>query len=232
MAEREKGTPQGGVISPVLANLFMHYAFDLWVSRNLPAIRWCRYADDGLLHCSSQKQARYLLHLLNQRFKECGLELHPEKTRIVYCQDHRRVENHANTSFDFLGYTFTKRVVRGRSGELFLGFCPGISRASTAEIIQQVREWKIGQRTDVSIEEIADFINPYLRGWWNYFGRYYRSLMYRVSRYVNQRLVRWAMRKYKHLRGKKNTIAMLERLMNVRPKLFAHWSIGMSGAFA
>lgn len=230
--ERNKGIPQGGVVSPVLSNLFMHYAFDYWISRNFPTIKWCRYADDGLLHCSSQKQARYLLNKLRQRMKECGLELHSEKTRIVYCQDHRRVENHANTSFDFLGYTFTKRVVKGRSGELFLGFCPGISQPSIQKIIKQVREWRIGQRTDVSIVNIADFINPYLRGWWNYYGRYYRSLMYRISRYVNQRLVRWAMRKYKHLRGKKNTIAMLERLMKARPKLFAHWSMGMSGAFA
>ncbi|MGS2742302.1 group II intron reverse transcriptase/maturase [Halomonas sp. LS-001] len=231
--ERDKGTPQGGVISPLLANLFLHYTFDRWISQHFPAIEWCRYADDGLLHCSTQRQARFLLHSLHERFRECGLELHTEKTKIVYCQDHRRASNHTHTSFDFLGYTFKKRVVKGRSGELFLGFCPGISRPSIQGIIEKVRKWRIGQRTDLSITDIAGFINPYLHGWWNYYGRYYRSLMYRVARYVNQRLVRWAMRKFKHLRGrKKKTIATLERLVKVRPKLFAHWSQGMSGAFA
>lgn len=138
-----------------------------------------------------------------------------------------------HTSFDFLGYTFKKRVVKGRSGDLFMGFCPGISRPSIKGIIQKVRSWRIGKRTDLSIMDIADFINPYLHGWWNYYGQYYRSLMYRISRYVNQRLVRWAMRKFKHLRGRKSkTIATLERLVKVRPTLFAHWSRGMSGAFA
>jgi|TARA_R110002072_G_scaffold302390_1_gene485019 hypothetical protein len=138
-----------------------------------------------------------------------------------------------HTSFDFLGYTFKKRVVKGRSGDLFMGFCPGISRPSIKGVIQKVRAWRIGQRTDLSITDIADFINPYLHGWWNYYGRYYRSLMYQISRYVNQRLVRWAMRKFKHLRGRKvKTIATLERLVKARPTLFAQWSQGMSGAFA
>jgi len=233
MAVRGKGTPQGGVISPVLANLFLHYAFDYWMVRHFPTIKWCRYADDGLLHCSTQKQAIFLLNRLRERFGECGLELHPEKTKIVYCQDHRRTQRHTHTSFDFLGYTFKKRVVRDRAGNMFLGFSPGISRSSLKGIIQKVRAWRIGQRTNLSIMDIAGFINPYLHGWWNYYGRYYRSLMYRVSRYVNQRLVRWAMRKFKHLRGrKKKTVATLERLVKARPKLFAHWSQGMSGAFA
>jgi len=217
----------------VLANLFLHYTFDRWLSQHFPTIEWCRYADDGLLHCSTEKQAQFLLRRLRKRFGECGLELHPEKTKIVYCKDHRRTGNHEHTSFEFLGYTFTKRVVKGKTGELFLGFCPGISRPSLRAIIQKVRTWGIGRRTDLSIMDIADFINPYLRGWWNYYGCYYRSLMYRVSRYVNQRLVRWAMRKYKHLRGRKvKTIATLERLVKARPNLFAHWSLGMSGAFA
>ena len=231
--ERTKGTPQGGVISPVLANLFLHYTFDRWLSQHFPTIEWCWYADDGLLHCSSEKQAHFLLRRLRERFSECGLELHPEKTKIVYCKDHRRTGNHEHTSFEFLGYTFVKRRVKDKTGELFLGFCPGISRPSLKAIIQKVRTWRIGRRTNLSIMDIADFINPYLRGWWNYYGCYYRSLMYRVSRYVNQRLVRWAMRKYKHLRGRKvKTIATLERLVKARPNLFAHWSLGMSGAFA
>lgn len=231
--ERTKGTPQGGVISPVLANLFLHYTFDRWLSQHFPSIAWCRYADDGLLHCSSLKQARFLLSKLRDRFGECGLELHPEKTKIIYCKDQRRTENHEHTSFDFLGFTFQKRIVKGRSGELFLGFNPGISNSSLKAIIQKVRTWKIGQRTDLSVLDIAKFVNPYLRGWWNYYGSYYRSLLYRVSRYINQRLIRWAMRKYRHLKGrKKKTIATFERLLKAQPRLFAHWASGMSGAFA
>lgn len=232
LSERSKGTPQGGVASPVLANLFLHYTFDRWMSQHFPAIKWCRYADDGLLHCSTEKQARYLLRTLRERFAACGLELHPEKTKIVYCQDHRRQGKHAHTSFDFLGFTFCKRTVKGKAGDLFMGFCPGISKAALKSIVQRIKAWSIGRRTDLSLTEIADFINPYLRGWWNYYGRYYRSLLYRIARYVNQRLVRWATRKFKHLRGKKmKAVAAFNQLTSMRPKLFAHWSSGMSGAF-
>ena len=233
IVKRAKGTPQGGVISPLLANLFLHYAFDRWITRDFPTIKWCRYADDGLLHCSTERQSQMLLCNLRHRFESCGLELHPEKTRIVYCQDHRRTGSHPITSFDFLGYTFVRRVVKSQSGGVFMGFNPGISRTSLKAIIDKIRGWRIGQRTDKSLVEIADFINPYLRGWWNYYGKYYRSLLYRISRYVNQRLVRWAMRKFKHVRGRKmKTVATLERLAKTRPRLFAHWSARMSGAFA
>lgn len=232
LSERSQGTPQGGVVSPVLANLFLHYTFDRWMSRYFPTIKWCRYADDGLLHCSTEKQAQYLLQALRERLAACGLELHPEKTKIVYCQDHRRQGEHAHTSFDFLGFTFCKRTVKGKAGDLFMGFCPGISKVALKSTVQRIKAWNIGRRTDLSLTEIADFINPYLRGWWNYYGRYYRSLLYRVARYVNQRLVRWATRKFKHLRGRKmKAVATFNQLTSKRPKLFAHWSNGMSGAF-
>ena len=201
---REKGTPQGGVISPLLANLFLHYAFDRWLSQYYPTIPWCRYADDGLLHCSSEKQARFILGVVRQRFSECGLELHPDKTRIVYCKDGRRAGDYAHTQFDFLGFTFRQRPIKRRqTGEMFLGFGPGVSDIALKSIRRKIKSWWIGRRTDLEIDEIAAFCNPYLRGWWNYYGRYYRSLMYRLSRYFNHRLVRWAMRKYRHLRERK-----------------------------
>ena len=232
LSERGRGTPQGGVISPVLANLFLHYAFDVWMARHFPTIKWCRYADDGLLHCQTEKQANSLLQLLRKRFAECGLELHPEKTKIVYCQDRRRQEKYAHTAFDFLGFTFCKRVIKSNTGDLFMGFCPGISKAALKSIVQRVKAWRIGRRTDLSLTEVADFINPSLRGWWNYYGRYYRSLLYRIARYVNQRLIRWSMRKFKHLRGKKmKAVTTFSQLASKRPKLFVHWSGRMSGAF-
>jgi RNA-directed DNA polymerase len=231
--ERSKGTPQGGVISPLLANLFLHYTFDRWVGQHFPMIKWCRYADDAVVHCNSERQAGRVLQALRTRFASCGLELHPEKTKIVYCQDSRRRQIHPHTSFDFLGYTFCKRTVKGKSGDLFMGFGPGISKVAMKSIIQRIKSWRIGQRTDLAMDDIAGFINPYLQGWWNYYGRYYRSLLYRISRYVNQRLVRWAMRKFKHLRGRKmKAVAAFNHLARARPKLFAHWSQGMSGAFA
>lgn len=230
---REQGTPQGGVISPLLANLFMHYTFDRWLTDHYPSIRWCRYADDGLLHCSSERQARFMLRRISERFAECGLELHPEKTRIVYCKDDRRQGQYTHTAFEFLGYLFCRRTVRARNGSLFQGFCPGISKSALTSITARIKRWWIGRRTDLSLEEIARYINPYLHGWWNYYGRFYPSLLYRISRYLNQRLVRWAMRKYRHLKGRKmKTIALFERLVLRNPTLFAHWAKGMSGAFA
>lgn len=230
---RNKGTPQGGVISPLLANLFLHYAFDRWIEQHHPAIKWCRYADDGLVHCSSKAQAEFLLACIRSRFTECGLEMHPDKTRIVYCQDQRRRSSHEHTSFDFLGYTFCKRAIKGKSGDMFMGFCPGISKVALKSITSKIRSWKIGQRTDLSLDEIASFMNPYIRGWWNYYGRYYRSLLYRIARYINHRLIRWAMRKFKHLKGRKmKAVATFNRLTGARPSLFAHWAQKMSGAFA
>jgi hypothetical protein len=173
-----------------------------------------------------------MLDILRHRFAQCGLELHPEKTKIIYCQDQRRKGHYSNTSFDFLGFTFRKRAVKGKTGELFMGFCPGISKDALKSIVRRIKGWNIGRRSDLSLSEIAKFMNPYLRGWWNYYGRYYRSLLYRLSRFVNQRLIRWATRKFKHLRGRKmKAVAAFTELAKVRPKLFAHWSRGISGAF-
>ena len=231
---REKGTPQGGVISPLLANLFLHYAFDRWLNQYYPTIPWCRYADDGLLHCSSEAQARYLLRVVGKRFLECGLELHPEKTKIVYCKDGRRSGDYANTQFDFLGFTFRQRQNKEpRTGEIFLGFTPAVSDAALKSMRRKIKMWWIGRRTDLELNEIAAFCNPVLQGWWNYYGRYYRSMMYRIARYFDHRLVRWAMRKYRYLRGKKmRAIAVFDRLAKLRPNLFAHWAQGMINGFA
>lgn len=232
--QRSRGTPQGGVISPLLANLFLHYAFDRWLSEQFPAVPWCRYADDGLLHCTTCKQAHFMWHRLRERLEQCGLDLHPEKSQIVYCKDDRRQESvNAPTQFDFLGYTFRARAVRSRDGGLFRGFCPAASKAALKAIRQRIKRWWIGRKTGHSLEAIAAFVNPYLHGWWNYYGRFYPSTLYCISRYINQRLVRWAMRKYRHLKGKKKrTVALFERLVRRLPRLFAHWAKGMSGAFA
>jgi len=234
VVQREKGTPQGGVISPILANLFLHYAFDKWLQKYHPNKPWCRYADDGLLHCRSEAQAYYMLQVLRQRFEECGLELHPEKTKIVYCKDERRTGDYHHTAFDFLGYTFRRRGCKdSKAGLIFLGFAPAVSKHALKEMRRKIRKTRIRSRTDWSLNEIAGFINPVVRGWLSYYGAFYRSEMYRLIRHVNKTLVRWAMRKYKSLRfSKHRAVALLERIAQQKPDLFVHWQKGMKGAFA
>jgi len=228
---REKGIPQGGVVSPVLSNLFLHYTFDAWMTREFPEVRWCRYADDGVVHCRTKKEAQVILAALEKRFSECGLELHPEKTKIVYCKDDRRTGDHPNTSFDFLGYTFRPRSVKSQKpGTLFVGFTPAVSRSALKSMRSEIRWFR--RRSDFSLSEIARLLNPKLRGWMAYYGRYYPSAMYAVWRHFNTTLVAWAMQKFKSLRRRKTQAGrFLERIAQRDPRLFYHWSIGMVGVF-
>ncbi len=99
LTAHDQGTPQGGVVSPILANLFLHYAFDAWVRREMPRVPFCRYADDGLLHCKSRRQAEYVMRAISERFQQCGLEIHPDKSCIVYCKDANRQEDYSRISF-------------------------------------------------------------------------------------------------------------------------------------
>ena len=233
VVERVCGTPQGGVVSPVLANLFMHYAFDAWMSRTYPNNPWCRYADDGLVHCASERQALALRTSLQSRFAECGLELHPKKTQIVYCKDDRRKGTYSRTQFDFLGYTFRPRVVRlRRPTRFFVGFCPAVSNASMKSMRTHVRQSGIRNRTDLSLLDIAKKFSPILRGWLNYYGGYRRSEMYSVLRHFNLTLVAWAMAKFKRFRRRKTEASRwLMKISERDPCLFAHWQMGMVGSF-
>jgi group II intron reverse transcriptase/maturase len=228
---REKGIPQGGVVSPVLSNLFLHYTFDAWITREFPEVRWCRYADDGVVHCRTKQEAQVILAALEKRFTECGLELHPEKTRIVYCKDDRRTGDHQYTSFDFLGYTFRPRSVKNqKQGSLFVGFTPAVSNSALKAMRSEIRWFR--RRSDFSLSEIARLLNPKLRGWMAYYGRYYPSAMYVVWRHFNTTLVAWAMQKFKSLRRRKTQAGrFMERIAERDPSLFYHWSIGMVGVF-
>jgi len=226
--ERTKGTPQGGVISPLLANLFLHYVFDKWMERNYPQVPFCRYADDGVVHCGAESEAGLMKEVLESRFKECNLELHPEKTRIIYCKDDDRRGEHPHTRFDFLGFTFRPRRSKDRWGKSFINFSPAVSNEAGKEMRQETRRWKLHLRSDKSLEDLSRMLSPKVRGWINYYGSFYKSALYPTLRHLNRRLVRWAMRKFKRLRHHlTNAVYWLGRIAKRQPELFPHWQFGV-----
>jgi RNA-directed DNA polymerase len=228
LSERTKGTPQGGVISPLLSNLFLHYAFDHWMVRNYPNNPWARYADDGVVHCQTEQEANRFLGKLAVRFRECGLELHPEKTRIIYCKDDDRRGHHPLTKFDFLGYTFRPRRARNRHGKYFVSFLPAISNKAAKEIRHIIRNWRIHLKPGKSLEDLSRMLNPIIRGWIQYYGRFYKSALYSTMRHLNRALVHWVRRKYKRFHThRRRAEYWLGRIARREPRLFAHWQMGI-----
>ena len=226
IVERPAGTPQGGVISPVLANLFMHYVFDDFMSKEFPNIPWVRYADDGALNCVSIKQAKYIIKVLDKRFKLFGLELNLDKTKIVYCQDDNRKGNYENTSFDFLGYTFRKRIARKKTGELFVSFLPAMSDKAQKEIRKIIRGWRLQDKTSKNLKEIGEKINPQIQGWINYYSQYYKTAIYNILRYINRCLIKWVRRKYRNKNSRKRATKWLDKIAKENSNIFAHWKFG------
>jgi RNA-directed DNA polymerase len=224
---RERGTPQGGVVSPVLANLFLHYALDVWMRREMRSVRFCRYADDGVIHCKSEEQARLVLRRLAKRLQECGLELHLGKTRIVYCKDVNRRAEHDTIQFTFLGYTFRPRKTVDKYGRVYVNFLPAVSREALKAMRQTVRGWHLQLKCDKQVGDLSKMFNPVLRGWLNYYGRFHSSALKPLWRSVNDYLVKWLMRKHKRL-AKRITRAAKElgRLAAANPRAFAHWEAG------
>lgn len=222
----QKGTPQGGVISPLLANLFLHYAFDKWMERTYPNIPFERYADDAVCHCQSEAQSEELKQALAARMKEVGLELHPEKTKTVYCQDEDRSQDYPQNSFDFLGYTFRPRRAKNRWGKHFINFTPALSNKAAKAIRRTSRQWNWPLRSDKRLEDLARMFNPVVQGWINYYGRYYKSALLPTLKCLERRLVMWATRKYKRLRHHRRRAAQwLRRIARKQPTLFAHWRV-------
>ncbi len=228
---RNTGTPQGGVISPILANLFLHYAFDAWIRKEMPNIPFCRYADDGLLHCNSMNQAECILKRIEQRFKECGLTIHPDKSGIIYCKDADRKREFNRISFDFLGYEFRPRRCVNKKGAIYPNFAPAISKSAKKAIIQEIRSWHIQIKTDKSIKELSVMFDAKLRGWYNYYGKFYSSAMWKIWNHFNKYLVIWVKRKYKrfycHTTKAWN---YLSHLAQGNPNLFIHWKLGVKVA--
>lgn len=221
---RSVGTPQGGPLSPVLANLFLHYALDRWLATHYPSVPFCRYADDGVLHCRSEAEAHEMRQRLEARLHECGLEIHPAKTRVVYCKDSRRTGTAEHVQFDFLGYTFRPRRIVDRNGRPRTGFTPAVSRQSMTSMRQSLRRWRLQLHSFLSLEELAVRVAPKVKGWMAYYCRFRGSEFQPVADYLDRILVRWAMRKYKRLRGHKTrAFAWLDRAKRLRPALFPHW---------
>ena len=227
---RTCGTPQGGVISPVLSNLFLHYVFDMWMTRNYKNNPWCRYADDGLVHCNSEIEAQQLLQSLNQRFNECKLTLHPTKTKIIYCKDSNRKDEYSNIKFNFLGYEFIGRRSENKAtGQIFRNFGPAIGPEAKKSIIATIRKLNIRNRVDLSLEQIAKEINPLLSGWINYYGKFYKTELFELLKRVNNTLAKWLRNKYIKLRYKATeSLRIIGEIAEVRKRdLFVHWRFGI-----
>ena len=225
VAKQGKGTPQGGVISPLLANLFLHYGFDKWLEQTDNAVIFARYADDVIVHCKSKYHAERTLSAIRQRMIDVGLELHPKKTKIVYCRDYRRQEKYAEVKFDFLGYSFQPRSTKSRTTSgMFLGFDCAISISSRKRIADKLGELRVEKMSFKSIVGIAQYLNPMIRGWISYYGKFRISMLHKVFRLLNQRLVRWARKRYKRYKTSlKRGFRWLKRVQEQYPTLFYHW---------
>lgn len=228
VVERTKGTPQGGVVSPLLANLFLHYAFDIWMSRNFPSVPFCRYADDGLLHCKTQKQAEFMLMTIEERFRDCGLEIHPDKSKIVYCKDINRRAGYERVSFDFLGFGFRPRSSKDKYGRRYVNFSPAISNDAKKALRQEIKSWHIQLKNEHALDDLSRMFNPVLRGWANYYCRFYKTAMYSIWQHMNRYLVRWVMRKYKRFAWhQRQAREWLNRVARANIGLFVHWQLGI-----
>jgi RNA-directed DNA polymerase len=226
-----KGTPQGGVISPLLANLFLHYAFDRWFEKTYPHLFFVRYADDIIVHCDSQEEAEEVLRAIKERLGECDLQLNEKKTKIVYCKRDFRRDKFKTVQFDFLGFSFQPRPTSTKDGVMFVGYDCAISRKSENKITEIFRKSEFHRWTGCSIYRIAEVFNPKIRGWINYFGKFRIHKLMRIFRIFHWRLIKWAVRRYKRFGGSMHKAGRwLRNLAVCYPGLFVHWQYGFTGA--
>lgn len=228
LVARDRGSPQGSAISPLLANLYLHYAFDAWMAERFPHIKFERYSDDVVVHCVSERQARYVQDAITRRLASCKLSVNSAKTRIVYCRDDDRKGSYEHEQFDFLGYTFRARLSRSRFGKHFVNFSPAVSDDALKAMGREIRRWRLHRRSDKTLVDLAHMFNAIVRGWINYYGRFYKSALYPLLRRINEYLVRWARQKFKRLRRHdRRTRQWLANVALREPNLFAHWRFGV-----
>jgi RNA-directed DNA polymerase len=228
LVARERGSPQGSAISPLLANLFLHYAFDKWMQRTFPHVHFERYCDDVVVHCTRERQAQHVRDAIARRLAECRLEMHREKTRIVYCKDDDRRGHYEHERFDFLGYTFRPRLSKSKYGKHFVNFTPAVSDEAAKTIRRTIRSWQLDRRSDKTLGDLARMFNAIVQGWINYYGRFYKAALYAPLRPLNGYLARWAVRKYKRLRRHRHRAQeFVAHIARREPNLFAHWRLGL-----
>lgn len=220
---RDKGTPQGGVISPLLANLFLHFVFDKWVNIHYPTIKFERYADDIIIHCKSEQESKKLYYKIKQRFAECELELNETKSKIVYCKDSKRKAEYLNTEFNFLGFTFRRRFSSNKKGMYYVGFLPAPSKIALNSIKREIKSWKLQNKVKATLENIGSYINPILRGWINYYSLFQKRELNKIFTVLEYRILKWVRAKYKRLRTKKRSVKWIKKMKLRNPKLLAHW---------
>jgi group II intron reverse transcriptase/maturase len=222
-----KGTPQGGVISPLLSNLYMHYCVDKWLEKFYPQVKMVRYADDLVVHCRSHEEAVHTLSALKERLKECGLTAHPEKTKIVYCKKDGRDLKGYPVQFDFLGFSFQPIRFRLKKGGCFLQFDCKMSRKSKVRITGELRKLAFHNKTQRGIQDLANLLNPKIRGWIQYYGKISRKSLQPIFYYLHNRMIRWILNKYKSFKGSKiKAVKWLRFIMKSYPNLFYHWELG------
>jgi len=223
LQQRDRGTPQGSAVSPVLANLFLHYVFDAWMAREFPGVAFERYVDDAVVHCVSETQAHAVVAAIAQRMEQVGLRLHPDKTRVVSCKDGKRRGSYGHTAFTFLGFTFRQRRARNKQGKKFSSFLPAISKDALNRISAEVRSWRLHLRMGHTFKDLARRINPIVAGWMQYYGVFYRSALYPLLARINAYLLRWVRKKYERLRARKKAMKCWRGAVERYPRMFAHW---------
>jgi len=229
----ERGTPQGGVISPLLANIFLHFVFDKWMEENFSSNPFERYADDIIIHAKNEPEARHLLKSLKIRFEQCKLELHPEKTKLVYCnrKGRRKRKEAKERQFDFLGYTFRSRSVMTKEGKIIFGFSPSISNKSTKRIAEEGRRLRFHRWTHLDIVGLSKALRSKIIGWLNYFGKFHKSAIKVAFRNLNRRIVKWAFNKYKRFKRTKalrTARLWLRQISKEYAYLFPMWQHGFT----
>jgi len=226
LRSRDRGTPQGGVISPLLMNLFLHYTFDHWMEKTHPHKPFARYADDAVVHCRERAEAEQLLEEISNRLQACLLTMHPDKSKVIYCKDSNRRDDYEQTQFTFLGFTFRPRAANSRAGKRFTSFLPAVSSEAMKRMRQTIKGWRLHRQTFATLEHLAHQYNATLRGWWNYYGSFYKTEMRSLIDYLNQRLAGWARRKYKKLKcHKRQSFLWLKRVARNQQYLFFHWQL-------
>jgi len=225
---RDKGVPQGGSVSPIISNIFMHHVFDIWMKKNYPTVPFERYVDDAIVHCRTKRQAEFMKVMIEERLAKCKLRLHPEKTQIVYCKDGNRRDEFPTQNFDFLGYTFRARGAKNKKGDCYVSFLPAISNKAKKKIKKTIKSWRIHRITWTTLEEISKKIDPIVRGWFQYYGRFYKSEMYTSLRNIERYLIRWVRTKYKKLRDHGRLAKQfLGKVRKRSPNIFYHWTLGL-----